>query len=189
VSYTDDGQGNLVPDIVITSPEDGDEIVFTNRLITSLTVKKTIGGDLGDRTKRFSFTAKFTNADGTPYTSALTAPSSSDWAAGAEAGVYTFKLGHDEEITIANIPAGIRYEVSEDAEDYEATVKTGGGEAVSGTSASGTLAEDTALEFENVKNGEIPTGVAAMDRVLYLAGLFVVLMLAAALLFLRKRNA
>lgn len=89
----------------------------------TLTVTKTVGGNMGDTTKDFTFTLQVTDTDGTAYTGDLTATKS---GTGVTAGTeeetlnhsnnYEFTLKHDQEIAI-DIPQGYGVTVIEAAVD------------------------------------------------------------------------
>lgn len=83
------------------------EIIFTNQVKVetgSLTVKKTVSGDDGQKDRQFPFTADFTYPDGQLRTE-------------------RFSLKHGQSKNFENLPAGTAYEVSESGSgDYAVTV-------------------------------------------------------------------
>jgi hypothetical protein len=82
----------------------------------SLTVAKTVAGDLTDLSSdvEFYFQAVFTKEDGTPFTDTVfwTKGSDSDSWTPDETGKVTFQLMKDESITM-KLPEGVTYEVQE----------------------------------------------------------------------------
>lgn len=120
---------------------------FTNtRNVTpqygSLTVKKTVNGDLADKEQYFNFTITF-NAEGSySYT-------------GSKSGTIksgdTVQLKHGESITISGLPAGTTYEVTESGNDgYE--VYSSGDKGIIIANETSTAA------FTNAKNSVPQTG-------------------------------
>lgn len=89
----------------------------------TLTVTKTVDGNMGDTTKDFTFTLQVTDTDGTAYTGDLTATKrGTGVTAGTEeetlnhSNNYEFTLKHDQEIAI-DIPQGYGVTVTEAAVD------------------------------------------------------------------------
>ena len=124
----------------------------------SLTVKKTVVG--GDSQREFGFTVALTDGDGEPV--------SGTFGKGKNAvtftdGKTTFTLKDGEEKTIAGLPVGARYTVTEDgAEGYTTTVN-----GADGSKAEGAVTEDGAtVAFTNTY------GTATEGRDVSTAGLF-----------------
>ena len=116
-----------------------------------LTVKKTVEGSMGSKTKQFQFQLKLTDPTGQVLTTEL------EYTKGDENGtiksngdVYEFTLAHEETIVIKGIPAQSTYTVTE--VDGESN-----GYTVTPTNAIGTIEADTAVSFVNTKNGSVPT--------------------------------
>ena len=164
--------------------EDADEGVknqgFTNSYDAgSLSVKKTISGNMADMSKKFAFTIKFTIPQGTQVNSAVTLS-----VAGAEAVAcditqdVTFNLGHNETAIINNLPAGVSYVISEEADGYTQTVPTEADGSIEG-------GDQDAAVYNNELKSEIDTGIL-MDSAPYV----VMLLVAAAglVLFTNKRR-
>lgn len=143
----------------------------------TLTVTKTVGGNMGDTTKGFSFTLTVTK-DGTPYTAALDATKTGAGIDGSETltlssgddSTYYFQLKHDQEIAI-EIPYGYTATVTE-AEEYgyltdSRSYQTGTAEnAVPKFSENGqTFVQSVAMtqpytvDYQNVLNAATPTGM------------------------------
>lgn len=168
VTVTDNGAGKLSAKTKIAQLTDdaGDAAertveaaVFTNTAKTgSLTVKKTVVG--GDSQREFGFTVALTDGDGEPV--------SGTFGKGKNAvtfvdGKATFTLKDGGEKTVAGLPVGARYTVTEDAaEGYTTTVN-----GADGSKAEGAVTEDGAtVAFTNTY------GTASEGRDVSTAGLF-----------------
>jgi len=96
----------------------------------SLTVKKTVSGDLASKSEVFTFTLKL----GAPGSYAFT----KDEIRGFISDGDTFRLSHGESLTVWDLPAGTRYEVTEtDSRGYRSYSRSASGEI----SADGSTAE------------------------------------------------
>lgn len=168
VTVTDDGAGRLSAKTKIAQLTDDagnaaertvEAAVFTNTAKTgSLTVKKTVVG--GDSQREFGFTVALTDGDGEPV--------SGTFGEGENAVTFTdgkaaFALKDGGEKTVAGLPVGARYAVTEDAaEGYTTTV-----DGASGSKAEGTVTEAGATAaFTNTY------GTATEGRDVSTAGLF-----------------
>lgn len=168
VTVTDNGAGKLLAKTKIAQLTDdaGDAAertveaaVFTNTAKTgSLTVKKTVVG--GDSQREFGFTVALADGDGEPV--------SGTFGKGKNAvtfadGKTTFTLKDGGEKTVAGLPVGVRYTVTEDAaEGYTTTVN-----GADGSKAEGAVTEDGAtVAFTNTY------GTATEGRDVSTAGLF-----------------
>ena len=121
---------------------------------TSITVKKTVRGNLSDVNKDFEFTLHLEDEQGNPYTGAVRFTGKE---AGSEDldgnGNMTFTLKHNEEISFIGLPVGIRYSVTE--RDY-----TTDGYQTSSTNDSGiTTAAPIQVDFINTNSAMVPTGI------------------------------
>ena len=131
--------------------EDGVDqtLVFTNTKNTAeIIVSKSVEGSLANPDDVFTFTAEFT-LNSVPYDGAITASGDvTDWE-NVESGVYTFKLGNSESITMT-VPAGVSYVISENAQGYLCSVNN-----TSATTAEGTVVAgvNRTFAFKNTKNG------------------------------------
>ncbi len=130
VTVTDDGAGKLTTKTKIAQLTDDagnaaertvEAAVFTNTAKTgSLTIKKTVVG--GDSQREFGFTVALTDGDGEPV--------SGTFGEGENAVTFTdgkaaFALKDGGEKTIAGLPVGARYTVTEDAAEGYATTADG----------------------------------------------------------------
>ena len=168
VTVTDNGTGKLTARTKIAQLTDDagntaertvEAAVFTNTAKTgSLTVKKTVVG--GDGQREFGFTVALTDGDGEPV--------SGTFGEGEDAvtftdGKATFTLKDGGEKTVAGLPVGARYTVTEDAAEGYATAVNG----ADGSKAEGTVTEDGATAaFTNTY------GTATEGRDVSTAGLF-----------------
>lgn len=168
VTVTDDGAGKLFAKTKIAQLTDdaGDAAertveaaIFTNTAKTgSLTVKKTVVG--GDSQREFGFTVALTDGDGEPVSG--TFGKGKDVVTFTD-GKATFTLKDGEEKTVAGLPVGARYTVTEDAAEGYTTAVNG----ADGSKAEGAVTEDGAtVAFTNTY------GAATEGRDVSTAGLF-----------------
>lgn len=168
VTVTDDGAGKLFAKTKIAQLTDdaGDAAertveaaVFTNTAKTgSLTVKKTVVG--GDSQREFGFTVALADGDGEPVSGTF---GKGEHAVTFAGGKATFTLKDGGEKTIAGLPVGARYTVTEDAAEGYTTAVNG----ADGSKAEGAVTEDGAtVAFTNTY------GTAAEGRDVSTAGLF-----------------
>lgn len=168
VTVTDNGAGKLSAKTKIAQLTDdaGDAAertveaaVFTNTAKTgSLTVKKTVVG--GDSQREFGFAVTLTDGDGEPVSGTF---GKGEHAVTFTDGKATFTLKDGGEKTIAGLPVGAHYTVTEDAaEGYTTTVN-----GADGSKAEGAVTEDGAtVAFTNTY------GTATEGRDVSTAGLF-----------------
>lgn len=168
VTVTDEGAGKLSAKTKIAQLTDdaGDAAertveaaVFTNTAKTgSLTVKKTVVD--GDSQRKFGFTVALADGDGEPVSGTF---GKGEHAVTFTNGKAAFKLKDGGEKTVAGLPVGARYTVTEDAaEGYTTAVNE-----ADGSKAEGTVTEDGAtVAFTNTY------GTATEGRDVSTAGLF-----------------
>ena len=164
VTVTDDGAGKLTAKTKIAQLTDDagntaertvEAAVFTNTAKTgTLTVKKTVVG--GDSQREFGFTVTLTDGDGEPV--------SGTFGKGEDAvtftdGKATFTLKHGGEKTVAGLPVGTRYTVTEDAAEGYATTAEGAEGTVTegGATAAFTNTYGTATEGRDVSTAGLFT--------------------------------
>lgn len=168
VTVTDDGAGKLSAKTKIAQLTDdaGDAVertveaaVFTSTAKTgSLTVKKTVVG--GDSQREFGFTVALADGDGEPVSGTF---GKGEHAVTFTDGKATFTLKDGGEKTIAGLPVGARYTVTEDAAEGYTTAVNG----ADGSKAEGAVTEDGATAaFTNTY------GTATEGRDVSTAGLF-----------------
>lgn len=168
VTVTDNGAGKLSAKTEIAQLTDdaGDAAgrtveaaVFTNTAKTgSLTVKKTVVG--GDSQREFGFTVALADGDGEPVSGTF---GKGEHAVTFADGKATFTLKDGGEKTVAGLPVGAHYTVTEDAaEGYTTTVN-----GADGSKAEGAVTEDGAtVAFTNTY------GTVTEGRDVSTAGLF-----------------
>ena len=164
VTVTDDGAGRLSAKTKIAQLTDDagnaaertvEAAVFTNTAKTgSLTVKKTVVG--GDSQREFGFTVALADGDGEPVSG--TFGEGEDAVTFAD-GKATFTLKHGGEKTIAGLPVGARYTVTEDAAEGYATTADGAEGTVTeaGVTAAFTNTYGTATEGRDVSTAGLFT--------------------------------
>ena len=146
-----------------------------------LDVSKTVIGNLGDKNKYFEFKVTLTGENGKTYRDSYAVTGGSNTANPSTIKIgeeTTFLLKHGDTITIANLPYGVTYTVTETAAEGYTTEKTG---------ADGTIsAADQIAAFTNTKEGSIDTGVV-LDNMPYILVL-AVLAAGVAVFIIRKRR-
>lgn len=168
VTVTDNGAGKLLAKTKIAQLTDdaGDAAertveaaIFTNTAKTgSLTVKKTVVG--GDSQREFGFAVTLTDGDGEPVSGTF---GKGEHAVMFTDGKATFTLKDGEEKTVAGLPVGARYTVTEDAAEGYTTAVNG----ADGSKAEGAVTEDgSTVAFTNTY------GTATEGRDVSTAGLF-----------------
>lgn len=168
VTVTDNGAGKLLAKTKIAQLTDdaGDAAertveaaIFTNTAKTGgLTVKKTVVG--GDSQREFGFTVALADGDGEPVSGTF---GKGEHAVTFADGKATFALKDGGEKTVAGLPVGARYTVTEDAAEGYTTAVNG----ADGSKAEGAVTEDgTTVAFTNTY------GTAAEGRDVSTAGLF-----------------
>lgn len=168
VTVTDEGAGKLSAKTKIAqlTNDAGDAVkrtaeaaVFTNTAKTgSLTVKKTVVG--GDSQREFGFTVALADEDGEPVSGTF---GKGEHAVTFTDGKATFTLKDGGEKTVAGLPVGARYTVTEDAAEGYTTAVNG----ADGSKAEGAVTEDGAtVAFTNTY------GTATEGRDVSTAGLF-----------------
>lgn len=173
VTVTDNGAGKLLAKTKIAQLTDdaGDAAertveaaIFTNTAKTgSLTVKKTVVG--GDSQREFGFTVALADGDGEPVSGTF---GKGEHAVTFADGKATFTLKDGGEKTVAGLPVGARYTVTEDAaEGYTTTVN-----GADGSKAEGAVTEDGAPMPEGSADGSktvsvTAAGTKAGDRVAF----------------------
>ena len=167
VTVADDGAGKLFAKTKIAQLTDdaGDAAertveaaVFTNTAKTgSLTVKKTVVG--GDSQREFGFAVTLTDGDGEPVSGTF---GKGEHAVTFAGGKATFTLRDGGEKTVAGLPVGAHYTVTEDAAEGYTTAVNG----ADGSKAEGAVTEDGAtVAFTNtVKTGELDVSKTVVAR-------------------------
>lgn len=154
----------------------------------TLTVKKNVTGNLGDKNKEFDFTVTFAAPQGKDWTPAIDLPTGAGTVEDNPMS-YTFKLKHDAMATFGNLPYGVTYTVTEvGAKENEKGVLMNGDYEVTKTGDSGTIgAASQTAAFTNHKDGVIDTGVTT-ENLPYVLLIGFVVLAGAALLIKRKAH-
>lgn len=133
----------------------------------SLTVSKTVDGLMGDKNKYFEFSVTFTSDK--EVKSDVAVNGLSDYLSFTKNGdawtaTANFGLKHGETITFSNLPYGVRYTVSEQADtDYNAEIN---GQSATMTkdgyyTTSGTVdSNNMVASYKNIRDGRPDTGVS-----------------------------
>lgn len=159
--------------ITVTNVTTQDGVVkFTNTMqLFDVVIEKLIDGSLGNKQKEFEFTATVEFGD---YSDDVVK-------------THTFSLKDSGTKSIEGIPYGAKVSISEDKEDYTATVTCGGTSNEADSYEIAKLTADTAVTFENVKDGAPNTGIF-LDSLPYVIMLMLVLAGAAAYVFTRRKR-
>lgn len=124
-------------------------LAFVNRTLETLTVTKTVVGELGDRDRAFSFTAAMT-LDGEP----VPFPAGDGWT--LSGGRAVFSLRHGETLVLRGLPYGAVVTVTETGhEGYTVT-----NSSRSGDSGAAELTGGDRIDFVNSKRAVPDMGVA-----------------------------
>jgi len=155
---------------------------FTNTYSAgTLSVKKEVTGNLGDQDKYFTFKVKLEGEKGKTYAKSYAVTGSSyggnpqSVKVGEEA---TFRLKHDDTISIANLPYGVKYTVTEEEADGYTTTKTGDAGSIG--------SPHSTASFTNDKTGSVDTGIH-LDSLPYILVLAAVAAAVAVLIVRRRR--
>ena len=165
-----------------TEKSDGFQNTYNSH---TLTIKKEVTGNQGNRNQDFYFPITITNSEGTTkkYNYTKTGGTGTFTSGTSQ----TISLKHGETIEITGLTAQDTYNVSETVEDgYTTTYKIGTENETSYTAAlTNTISADRTITFINTKNANTPTGVILtfMPYILMILAGFVV-----ASLFLRRKR-
>ncbi len=149
----------------------------------TLSVSKTVAGNMGDHEKYFAFEITLNGVEGKTYANPYAITGGSNKAnptAMAVGETVTVWLKDGETINIANLPYGVTYTVTEAdyTEDDYTTTKTGD---------TGTInAATQTASFTNTKTGEVDTGIT-LDTLPYIL-VFGLVMIAAVVMIVRRRR-
>lgn len=178
--------GNLRIAAVHTETKEGDDKndTFPNTYSAGkLNVSKTVKGNLGDKDKYFEFKVTLDGEPGKTYGESYVVDGGSNASNPAtiavNGGATTFLLKDGETISIANLPYGVTYTVTETAADGYTTTKTGDTGSIN--------AAETTAAFTNSKTGTIDTGVTT-ESLPYVVLMGFVVLAGAALLLKRKAH-
>ena len=133
------------------------ELDFTDTRLCSLTVSKTVSGNMGNRDKAFGFELELAEGSNS-YVVCTRIPAdgtAKEEAVSAEGGRFSFSLKHGESIIFSRIPQGTGYSLREiGAKEDGYTVSCSG-------QPDGTLDADLTLEVENRRDAVVMTGLGS----------------------------
>lgn len=182
VTVVNGGNGKLRIAAVHTESEGDKKDTFENTYSAGkLNVSKTVKGNLGDKDKYFEFKVTLTGETGKTYGASYAVSGGSNSANLSSIKIgeeTTFLLKDGETISIANLPYGVTYTVTETAVDGYTTRKTGDAGTIN--------AADQTAAFTNTKTGKVDTGVY-LDNLPYLLVFAGVLAIAAVFVVRRRR--
>lgn len=154
--------------------------------VGTLTVSKTVTGNLGDQSKYFGIDVTFTPGQGkavwsdisissTSYTGTPANPTVISGNGWTQAQTVTVYLKHGETITFSNVPAGVTYAVAEQAVHTLGGLNGDEGYTATYTGQTDTIAKDAtkAAAVTNEKKTNINTGIS-LDTLPYIVALVVV---------------
>ena len=178
-------------------------LAIPNGSTANLTVTKTVTGDLGDRTREFTFALSFANeADFESYSyqkyssenGADEEPLTGEGASGTlTADANQFTLAHGQKIVIEGLPRESVITITEmDADGYEVSFRLDGQDMeTSDNAAALTLTDDVQLDVVNDLNAVSPTDVRITTSpfgLMLLAGLILLSVLAGSFWFHRRKD-
>ena len=168
----------------------------------SLSVKKTVSGNLASNTQLFDIAVTFTAEEGRTVKSAITYTGGSDastqgtigaadWTSGTAS--RTIRIHDGETVTFSDIPDGVKYTVIE-AEAHKAAAELNSGDDSKGYTATGEITtatpivkgETTGVVVNNDKGTAVNTGIS-LDSLPYIIALTVVAV-GAVVFLLRRRH-
>lgn len=157
----------------------------------TLNVSKTVTGNLGDKNKYFEFEMALTG-DGKTYGASYAVVSRGSDSSNPQSikigEKTTFKLKHGETLSIANLPYGVSYTVTETGAKEKDGVLMNGDYKVTMTGNAGVIGSATTeAKFVNTKEGSIDTGVTT-ENLPYVLLIGFVVLAGAALLIKRKAH-
>ncbi len=193
--YVKDASGNYN-----TKSADGIKFVNQFKKNSGLTISKAVAGDMGDKTKQFSFNLNLTKQAalepvGATYTGTITRATGStetetEVVLGTDA---TFTLADGETLTFDNLPVGTTYTISEAdyASEYAKTIDAiSNSTAVNGYTDGGELVVgegDNSVAYTNTKEGNVPTGIIVNNLPFILLILVALCGFAGYIVFKRKK--
>jgi hypothetical protein len=151
-----------------------------------LTISKTVTGNMGSRTKAFSFSITLTDASGAPLSNwdiPVLLPDQTKTVYTTDAsGVLTLSLAHGQSLTLQDLPQGTHYTITEtDPGSYTTSFAVTGGsyDTAAEHAQSGALdgEDDMTVAVTNNLDMAVPTGIktdlqpALLTTVLALGGL------------------
>lgn len=169
----------------VTGEKKGEDGAIVNEYDAgSLSVTKNIAGNMANIDKEFAITVRFAAPTDKTVESTITVtkPDNTTETKKFTDGAlsYTINLGEDDTVTFTNLPEGVTYTVTENAENYTSSLPTGG--------ATGDIAaNDTdSVKITNTLTSEVDTGVT-LDSIPYIV-MLVAAVAAIAVVLTRKKG-
>ena len=189
-SITFDGQSNYnkyATTVLTINEAENASITITNTYtpkVCDLTISKTVGGNMGDQSKEFAFTATLSGEDYT-FDGVTYSINNGETQSAGPGTECTFNLKHGDSITFIDLPIGATFTVTETSYSESGYVTTVDGETRSSKTI--TLAEtNSGIAFVNRKDVTVDTGVL-LDTLPYILILCVVAV-GSVLLIKKRRN-
>ena len=125
-----------------------------------LTIEKQVSGAFGNKEREFTFTVEITDAgDGDAF---VRAKNGEEQTAMPGTGT-TFTMKHNDRVEIS-LPAGVGVTVTEDNEEYTASMKLDSQESIEGNTISFTFSGSDVLTVTNILDGTVPSGLSSNIR-------------------------
>lgn len=125
--------------------------------VCNLTISKTVGGNMGNQSKDFAFTATL-SGEGYTFDGVTYSINNGEVQSAGTGTECTFNLKHGDSITFIDLPIGATFTVTETSYSESGYVTTIDGET--GSSKTVTLAETNSdIAFVNTKDVTIDTGI------------------------------
>ncbi len=153
------------------------EFPFTNNVVRTLTIGKTVQGVTTDSVFKFEIRASI---DGQPLNGTFyytkDAEAGSNIPITFEDGLAAISLNHGERVTIHGLPYGTAWTVTElEAPGFFAKYKIDNGEVVNGYEGTGTLSDNATIRFYNVGGHELPSTGSSLHLWFTFSGLALML--------------
>ena len=166
--------------------------VFKNTY-ESLTLAKTVSGNIGDKGKEFKFEIRLSNSNGTPIANAnFECTGAVNTLKTDVNGKATVALKHGQSVTIIGLPTDAKYTISEkDADAYTTTITANPTDNINKDSrtVSGNLSANTTttITYNNKRESGPITGIF-LDNLPWILALCFVLFVGSALYLSKKRG-
>lgn len=193
VAYKDDTYSELVCYTALHTGTVGGEKAeaITNTYEAgSLSIRKTVTGNMGDKNKYFAFTVTLTGEEGKTYAESFKVTGGSNESNPDSIAIgtqETFYLHDGETITIENLPYDVTYTVTEKLESGYTTYINGSETASQDGKAEGKVeAKETTVAYRNDNsNGNIDTGITT-DNLPYIVLMGIVVLAGVAMIAKRR---
>ena len=162
----------------ITDEFGSENVTVTNTFTAgTLTISKTVSGNMGNKAQAFRFTLRLTDYELGELPEGWT----------YENGEYSFTLTHGDSVTIV-LPVGTAFEIEEeDIGEYTVTATVNGGEPTEIRTVTGTVTAENSeitVAYRNYYEVSVPTGI----EMPFGGAMLLIPALAIAAFILRKRK-